>query len=255
MPTLAPNSAVAPIGGALGNQGVISHFGNQECVFLSYHLPEPRLEPLVTPLAQHMARWLLVSGPAMQLVDGVIPAPGAGKHRQAEEIYEETRDAVVSRLQMWTPFDIRTTAELNGNALRGHVVIDGPNVDPLSGEFVVQVIIAQRGVVFHGSSGVVIHRMLARGIATPGSLNGVEYQPDQQGRFEFDFARDLAELEGENAAYLDSLRAGRTAGSSQMGLRIDPHSVELIVLVRDASSGEVAQAHQCQLDREEGPGL
>ncbi|MCG8649493.1 MAG: hypothetical protein MI861_06660, partial [Pirellulales bacterium] len=107
----------------------------------------------------------------------------------------------------------------------------------------------ERGVVFHGSSGVVIHRMLARGLATAESPRGVMYDPDVLGRFSFDFARDLADLEAENLQHLDELESGQTGGGSRMGTRIDPQSVELIVLVRDAENGEVAQALQIDLDR------
>ncbi len=237
------------IGGALGNQGVISHFAETECLFLSYHLPVPRLEPLVTPLAGYMSDWLRVRGPVVQMVDGVLPAPGSGKHRQAEQIYEATRDRVLDRLKKEARFEISATAELVGKSLRGHVSVDGPSEDQLAGEFVIQVVIAERGVVFHGSSGVVIHRMLARGLATDGSYRGLRYKGNEAGRFEFDFARDLDDLEAENAAHLRALEVGQTVGGTSMGSRIEPTSVELIVLVRDATSGEVAQAYPCKLDR------
>ena len=36
-----------------------------------------------------------------------------------------------------------------------------------------------------------------------------------------------------------------------MGLRIEPKSVEVIVLVRDAETGEVVQSRQCDLVRQE----
>lgn len=237
------------IGGALGNQGLISHFADSECLFLSYHLPQPRLDPLVTPLASQMSQWLGIRGPFVQMVDGVASAPGAGKHRQAEGIYEAARDAVIGRLEMMTPFEIEADATLDGTKLSGQVSIGGPDGDPRNGRFVVQVVIAERGVVFHGSSGVVIHRMLARGLATEGSLHGVEYKPDARGKFRFEFERQLSELETENIAHYESLEAGQTGGRTRMGLRIEPTSVEVIVLVRDAGSGAVAQALRCDLQR------
>ncbi len=116
---------------------------------------------------------------------------------------------------------------------------------------VVQVVIAERGVVFHGSSGVVIHRMLARGLATRGSLSGVAFLPDDEGVLSFSFSKDLTELEQENLAFVEKLEEGETKGGSRMGLRIEPNSVEVIVLVRDAETGEVVQARQCDLVRQE----
>ncbi len=243
------------IGGAMGNQGVLSHFADSECLFLSYHLSVPRLEPLVTPLGQFMAGWLGVSGPVVQVVDGILKAPGAGKHRDAEKIYELTRDAVISRLQRPGPIDITANAELVGTSLAGHVSVQGPAIDS-EGDLalkplVVQVIVAERGVVFHGSSGVVIHRMLARGLATRGPQNGIAYLPDDDGRLEFEFARDLSDIEAENTEYMDALQEGQTKGGTRMGLRIEPNSVEVIVVVRDARSGEVVQARKCELHRAE----
>ncbi len=239
----------------MGNQGVISHFAETECLCLSYHLSVPRLEPLVNPLGQFMAGWLGVSGPVVQVVDGVRPLPGAGKHRDAEKIYEFARDAVISRLRRTTPIEITAVAQLDGTSLSGQVTVAGPAIDSPADialkPLVVQVVVAERGVVFHGSSGVVIHRMLARGLATRGPLSGVAYLPDDDGRLEFAFARDLTEIEAENAKYLDSLEAGQTQGGTRMGLRIEPNSVEVIVLVRDAQSGEVVQARKCQMQRGE----
>ena len=71
------------------------------------------------------------------------------------------------------------------------------------------------------------------------------------GRLNFSFARDLTEIEAENTEYLDSLEAGQTKGGTRMGLRIEPNSVEVIVLVRDAESGEVFQARKCKIQRTE----
>lgn len=243
------------IGGALGNQGVLSHFQNSECVFLSYHLPTPRIEPLVTPLAQYMAAWLGVRGPVVQVVDGVRSAPGAGKHRDAEEIYKATRDAVVGRLARDSEVDLAADAVLDGTLLNGTVQVAGPQIgspqDLAIRPLVVQVVVAERGVVFHGSSGVVIHRMLARGLATRGPLSGVAFLPDEDGTLNFSFSRDLSELEQENREFIEQLEQGETKGGSRMGLRIEPKSVEVIVVVRDAETGEVVQSRQCDLVRKE----
>ena len=243
------------IGGALGNQGAISHFAKSECVFLSYHLAVPRIEPLVSPLGKFMAGWLGIRGPVIQVIDGKLTAPGAGKHRDAEEIYQLTRQAVQTRLANTSPLDVDIQGGLDGTLISGQVTIRGPVLDTPEDlslkPMVIQVIVAERGVVFHGSSGVVIHRMLARGLATQGSLAGVAFLPDDDGKLVFDFNRNLVDIESENAAFINELEEGQTKGGTRMGLRIEPNSVEVIVLVRDAASGEVVQARQCDLKRKE----
>lgn len=243
------------IGGAMGNQGVISHFAKTECVSLSYHLSVPRLEPLVTPLGQFMAAWLGVSGPVVQVVDGSVNAPGSGKHRDAAKIYEATRGAVVSRLKQSTPITVSAETRIDGKSISGEITIQGPSIDSDADldlkPLVIQVVVAERGVVYHGSSGVVIHRMLARGLATDGPLSGVAFLPDDDGKLVFSIDRKLTDIEVENTAFLDSLEEGQTKGGTRMGLRIEPKSVEIVVVVREAESGKVVQTHQCDLQREE----
>jgi len=235
------------IGGALGYQGLISHFGETDCVFLSYHLPAPRVDPLVTPLAEYMAHWLDVRLPAVQVVDGALRAACQAYHYQAKDVYQAVRDAVASRLERPTKYDVQASGELDGKRVKGSVVVKGPP----KADVLVQVVIAERGVVFHGSTGVVIHRMLARGLATKGPLDGVPYKPDAGGRFEFKFDRSLADLEAENRAHLAKLGMSGAAGAPRLGSRIEPNSVELIVLVREAGSGVVCQARRCKLTRPE----
>jgi len=235
------------IGGAMGYQGLISHFGEADCVFLSYHLPAPRVDPLVTPLAEQMAHWLDVRSPAVQVVDGALRAPCQAYHYQAKDVYQAVRDAVASRLERPTEYDVQATGELDSNRVKGRVVVKGPS----KADVVVQVVIAERGVVFHGSTGVVIHRMLARGLATKGSLKGVPFKPDAEGQFELKFDRSLTELETENLAHLARLGMSQATGVPRLGSRIEPNSVEVIVLVREAGSGVVCQARRCTLTRPE----
>ena len=244
------------IGGALGNQGVISHFVKSECVSLSYHLSVPRLEPLATPLGRFMATWLGVNGPIVQVIDGRFNAPGTGRHGDAEKIYDTTRNIIIPRLQQSTPITVSAETEINGQAITGQITIQGPPIDSEADlnlkPLVVQVVVAERGVVFHGSSGVVIHRMLARGLATKGRLDGIPFLPDNEGKLVFSIDRNLSDVEAENTAFLDSLEAGQTKGGTRMGLRIEPNSVEIVVVVREAETGRVVQTHQCELRRGEG---
>lgn len=242
------------IGGAMGNQGVISHFEPAECVFLSYHLAVPKVEPLANPLGQLMAEWLGVPGPMVQVIDGKQQAPGMGKHRDAEKIYKAARNAVVPRLRRNSPIAIECDLELDDTSLSGLVRLNGPKLgsseDLALPPITIQIVVAERGVVFHGSSGVVIHRMLARGLATPGPLSGVPYLPDENGQLTIDIDRNLADLQRENTEYLDSLEEGQTQGGTRMGLRIDPASVEVIVVVRNAETAEVIQSIQAKLPRQ-----
>jgi len=241
----------AAIGGALAHQGLMSHFDPNDCVFLSYHLAAPRVESLVTPLGQYMTRWLMVSDPAVQVVDGVHAVPCRARFDEAEKVYQAVRPAVVSQLKRATKYEVQATGELKGKRLKGRVVVQGPPRKKATADLVVQVVVAERGVVFHGSTGVVIHRMVARGLATKGPLKGIPFKPDAEGRFAMEFDRSLADLETENQAYLDKLEGILINDTPRLGLRIEPSSVEVIVIVREVGSGAVWQARRCDLARPE----
>jgi hypothetical protein len=238
------NERGGAIGGALGNQGLMSHFDKQHCVFLSYHLPTPRIEPLCNPLAAHMARWLSVPNPATHVISGRDKAPGAARRRQGEALYKMLKSAVIKRLAGESSILINGEVSVENGRVTGGVDIDA--FDPPIGQIVVQVVIAERGVVFHGSSTVVIHRMLARGLATEGDLSGVAFEPDGAGRFTIEFDRSLEQLQAENEKYLDKLEQGTAAGV-RLGTRIEPNSVEVIVVMRDKTTGRVYQAYQCPI--------
>lgn len=232
------NERRGAIGGALGNQGLLTHFEPDDCVFLSYHLPEPRMEPLVNALAIETSRMLGVGGPVVQVIDGGALAPGAGRWGDAEAIYNAARAPIVSRLDKHAQFKLKGEARIENGYVRGAVHVEGSLA---SDDLRVQVIVAERGVVFPGKSTVVIHRMLARGSAF-GSLEGrpLDSAKDLE---EFQFERSLAELERELVAFLEEMEAGGGA-ASRMGTRIDPRSVVLVALVRDIRTGEVHQALQ-----------
>lgn len=238
------NERAGAIGGALANQGLLTHFKAEDCVFLSYHLPSPRSEPLCNPLAEHMAKWLGVGSPALHVIGGREKAPGAARRRQGEVLYKMLKGAVTKSLAGQTSILMTGEATVEEGRVAGGVDITA--LDPPDGELVVQVVVAERGVVFHGSSTVVIHRMLARGLATEGALSGVPFEPDGTGTFTIEFDRSLVELQAENEQYLDALDEGKAAGV-RMGARIEPNSVELIVVLRDAATGEVHQAYKCPI--------
>ena len=68
---------------------------------------------------------------------------------------------------------------------------------------------------------------------------------------QFNFDRNLVDIQAENTRYLDAIEEGQTKGGTRMGLRIEPKSVEVIVVVRDARNGEVVQSAKCDLQRQE----
>ncbi|MHC4910040.1 MAG: tetratricopeptide repeat protein [Planctomycetota bacterium] len=227
------------IGGALGNQGLLTHFEPEHCVFLSYHLPTPQLDPMVNAVAESAAAVLRVDDPAVQVIDGVTRVPGAARWRDAEAVYAAGRDAVISRIGEYPGYEIVGSVRRDGDRLTGQVTVAGPTLGP---NMRLQVIVAEQGVVFPGKSTVVIHRVVARGTAL-GGADGVPCAPDD-GELTFAIDRDIASVIAENEAHLASLEASGAGTAPRMGASIDPSAVVLIAVVRDLDTGEVYQAAQ-----------
>ncbi|MEM7385320.1 MAG: hypothetical protein AAF514_10280, partial [Verrucomicrobiota bacterium] len=94
-----PTKEEGAIGGALGNEGVMTFFPRSKVAMLAYHLPHPRFEmdSLTNELAQATAD-AYGAPPAVQVVDGRGQFPGTGHVRDAEKIYKAGRAEIQGAL-------------------------------------------------------------------------------------------------------------------------------------------------------------
>ena len=228
------------IGGGLAQEGLQQFFNDDQVAFLSYHLPTPTLEPLVNDLGIDRAARLGITAPNLQVIDGVGAQPGAGKWRDGEAIYTRTKKAIEKALLVESDFFFDLEAEYVDGAVRGTLTVDGPGLDE-DGEArcAVQLVLAERRVIFPGTSGIVIHRMVARAELT-GELGGLPFEDGDF--FELEFTADLAQIEADNEAALDRLVASGAGAVRKLSLALDPRELVLVAFVRDLASGEVLAA-------------
>lgn len=232
------------IGGALGNEGLLSHFEPAHAVFLSYHLPVPRPDPLCNEIAARTAELVGVVEPVEHRIDGVRSAPGAARWNQAEQVFDACRRVIEEELREPTRYALSLKARLENGVLTGELVVRGPARRGL----LAQVVVAESGVLFPGKSGVVIHRRVARGSALDDPL-GVPFEPaDGEQRLSFRVALD--ELSAANEAWLSRLELLGGA-VVRMSTDIDPHQVRLVGLLRSTEDGEVFAAVECEPERAE----
>jgi len=226
------------IGGGLAQEGLQQFFNDDQVAFLSYHLPEPALDPLVNQLAIDRAANLGGLPPRIQIIDGIGQAPGAGKWRDAEEIYTRTKKAIEKALLVDTDYTLELEASLTDDGVAGTLTVEGPALDD-DGEplCAVQLVLAERRVIFPGKSGIVIHRMVARAELT-GSTTGLVFDSEDD-FFEFEFETNLADLARANEADLDRLVQEGAGAVRKLSLQIDPSEIVLVAFVRDLRSGEV----------------
>jgi hypothetical protein len=226
------------IGGALGNQGLISHYPPENVAFLSYHLPVPSLDPLVNELASERAAQIGIGEPTVQVVNGTEGGPGAARWRDGEAIYNDLRKKINQQLLKETDYTLKCTASIAGDDVRGELIVEGPDSRHLR----VHIVLAEAGVLFPGKTTVVVHRMVARAPLTA-SFDGEEFDPED-GSMVIAFQEKLSEITAENEAYLDDIVAAGGGMTARMSMKIDPREVRIVAFLTNVISGEVIQAIQ-----------
>tara|TARA_R110002096_G_scaffold169955_2_gene341917 strand:+ start:3598 stop:6000 length:2403 start_codon:yes stop_codon:yes gene_type:complete len=235
------------IGGALGNEGLVTHFDPEHCVFLSHHLPAPRLDPLCTEFGARRAKELGVAQPTMHMVDGRVGGPGAAKWREAEAVYLQVRELVLEAIQATANYELELEATLDAGQLNGSLTVYGPE----EARAQLRIVLAERGVLFPGGSTVVIHRYLARHELT--DIGGVEYvpepDPDGDGMQTVTFSANLETIAQTQLDYLTQLEKGGLGATTRLSTRVDPAQAVIVAWIENPRSRQVYQAIVIDPDR------
>ncbi len=232
------NGGRGAIGGALAHEGLTAHFKPENVAFLSYHLPEPQPDPLINEMGEIVAERLGVDGPWVYAIDGLLRSQGAGKWSDAEAIYERVRAHVRQRLLEPCDFELELTGQIEQGQISGELIIHGPERARTN----VQIVLAEKRVLFPGQSEVVVHRMLARAPLT-GEPLGIEWDPtDGEMRIRFEAA--LEKLSADNEAYIDEVSSSSGAIVRKLSLTINPAQACLVAFVRSRTTGAILQAIQ-----------
>jgi len=234
------------IGGALGFEGLISHFGPDEVAFLEYHLPKPQPDALCSSLARARAAQLGVEDPTVIVLDGQQGSPGAGKWRDAEAIYTRARRAVLARLKEFGDQGLDVEATLEDGVVRGTAFVDGLDEDWLR----LQVVLAEEGVLYPGGSGVVVHRWVARA-SMVGDDEGVPVTIDDD-VVEVEFELSIDDAEEIQKGFLEQMEAEELGSAPRISVRMDPNQARVVAFLFDERNGRVLAAASCVPDGVEG---
>ena len=236
------------IAGALANEALQSHFSDGHAAFLSYHLPNRGLEPLVNQYGIDIAAERGVRDAAFHVVNGTEAGPGAGKTRDREGIYRAVRGMAHSALEESSAWKLEiANLKIVDGVVTGSVIVDAEAMNAVRKRRLC-VVLAERGVLYPGLSTTVIHRMVARAALTPTS-RGV-WTKFEDNHFEYDFELDLAEVAADNEAYLKQAMADGVGQTVLMSTKIDPNQVSVVAYLRDPFSGKVEQAVQRHYEEE-----
>jgi hypothetical protein len=105
----------------------------------------------------------------------------------------------------------------------------------------VQVLLAEAAVLYPGSSGVVVHRHVARA-SLLGEDMGAWFEPEEFEQ-EFTFDRSLTEIESEQVEFLGELEAEGLGTAPLISTRVDPAEARVVAFLYDGSTGEVLAAY------------
>jgi hypothetical protein len=234
-----PSREEGAIGGALGNEGLMTYFPRSKVAMLTYHLPHPQVEldSLTNALAQSTADFYNV-GPTVQIINAGQQFPGVGHARDAEQIYRDGRGKITAELATPSDFNLDLECSMMGDKIEGSLVISGPE----NASAIVQIVLAERGVLYPGKSKIVIQRMVARAGLTD-VLGGVSFKPES-GKMTLDFSRSLASITEANIHYLEDLEADGAGSVQTFAAKMDPRQLTVVAFIRDRSSRRILQAIQ-----------
>ena len=232
------------IGGSMAMEGVLSHFPRERAVVLVHHIDLPEPCALMTDLGMHSFQMYGLEGPVSTVIDGGDFGPGAQRWRKAEEVYEANRALVSDHLTQPSEVELAIDATLaDDGTVRGTVRVTAPDARLLR----VQVVLAERGVLYPGKSVVVVNRMVARGSVLD-SIDGVRLE-NVEGEQTISFTRTLAEITAANVAFLDAYEQNGGGAASRLSVKIDPRQVSLVAFIRNAATLKVLQAVQLDLGK------
>ena len=226
------------VGAAMGAEGLLSHYPRERLVLLVHHHPRPEPTALQTALAARQAERYRVTGPTSFVMNGVRPGPGAARERDAEALYEENRRIVRDLLAAPSDYKVTGEARVEDGVLKGSVTVKGPEKRYTQ----VELVLAERGVLYPGKANVVVHRMVARAALTD-SLDGVPYAP-VEGAMSLPFERALADVTKAHVAHLERWEREHGGNCSRLSVDIDPRQVSVVAIVRNRSTLEVLQVAQ-----------
>ncbi len=246
--------------GALAQEGLLSHFKEGPATFLTYHLDQPGLDPLVHAYGLEIARQRQVSNPYVFLIDGHLASAGGGRTRDREKLYSAAKNRVYQALQSTPPWDLKIqNLRMENGSIHGEVVVEqhlaeGQTMEDLNLEesypdHRLCIVLAERGVLFPGQSKVVIHRMMVRAPLTPEAF-GVELE-FEDGQMTYSFQQDLALVQKENELWLqDAIDSGR-GQTMVMSTALDPEQLSVVAYVINRQNGRIEQSVQLHHGLEE----
>lgn len=221
------------IGGVMGFQGVHTHYPRERVACLTYHIGYPQAVATLTEFGVGLADSYGVGDQAI-IVDGRMGSAGASRSYEADGVYNGAKSNVESALRSPSEHTLDGEARLEDGRVTGWLEAFGPGTGTL------ELVLAERGVLYPGLGEAVVHRYVARANILGGG-QGVPYSP--QGDYQsLSFDASIEEVEAEHESFLEFYEFQNKADATRLSARMDPQQLVLVAILRAPGSKEVLQS-------------
>ena len=147
-------------------------------------------------------------------------------------------ETILAQLSEKSDFELKLITSVEGDEISGKLQVKGPGAANVR----IQIVLAERGVLYPGKSKVVIQRMVARA-ALVDNPSGLLFKPEG-GVMTVEFSRSLNAITEANIEYLKALQAAGAGTVQPFAAAMDPRQLTVVAFVRDGSSNKILQAIQ-----------
>jgi tetratricopeptide (TPR) repeat protein len=227
------------IGGVMGFQGIHTHYPRERVACLTYHIGYPQAVATMAECGIDKASAYGVGDQAI-IVDGRMGSVGASRSYEADKVYNGAKSNVESALRTPAEHTIDGEAELVDGRVRGWIEVLGSEPGAL------ELILAERGVLYPGIGEAVVHRYVARA-SLMGEGAGVPFAP-QDGFQSYSFDADLEALEADHESFLKFYEFQNRTDATRLSARMDPQQLVLVAILRSNDGSGVLQSHFMTID-------
>lgn len=240
----------------LAFDAALERYGAGNVVALAYHVHIPGPDPMTTPESNARRLFYNVNGVPTMQVDGVMAANpatgnnlGGGGRDRAPEVYEKYVGLIDRALETLSAAAIAVSGTITGDKVT--ITADVSKLPADASGLRLQIVLAEKQLMFGGENGVRAHKMVVRGVAGAKG-EGLSIAANGSAQHTFDLAvireaitRSLA----TDIARRRSAAAGNPqtyAAEDRAMTKVDPAQLVAVAFVQ-ASNRKILQAAQADV--------
>ena len=204
-----------------------------EIIVLRYHQHVPGPDQLTNQDSEQRAGYYEIQGTPSLFLSGRMFPNAAGPIGNAENVFNDLRQAVDSQISEKTEISLKLSANAKDGILNLSVEVQG--LENPADNLRLRLVLAEDEIFFPAGNGIRKHEMIVRSM--PGGVGGVA---PKQGKLRFSKAIKLSDLKQKLTDYLAAFEEGYNYEFPVKPLDLD--KLHLVAFVQDDSTRVVLQA-------------